>query len=213
MSDCAYENRKADDWKIHANWCANVDQGSSHDVYIAKCRSGVDQYTAVAACQADAGNAHWLEGGTREQVNAFMANKTPSDCTPPRVSPAPPSFQGVNVLPVIGDRRCPVVTGSAMYAHNTLPRSVVATIEQYGKTILREPWLVGTRDYRLEPTQMEFLGCSISPGDILGPRIEFSWGVTRIVDITAIRGTANAAVEAAKEAARKAAEKDKSRVP
>lgn len=86
---CAYEHRQSDDWKIHANWCANVDKGSSHDKYIDRCRQrGVDQFTAVSACQQDAGNDHWLEGGSRELVNSYMADKIPSDCTPP-VTPPP----------------------------------------------------------------------------------------------------------------------------
>jgi hypothetical protein len=78
-----------EDWKIHSNWCANVDDGSSHRVYLASCQNGQhDQYDSVLACQRDAGKNNG-DGGRavgaivtagRPAVNAFMADKHPPEC-------------------------------------------------------------------------------------------------------------------------------------
>jgi hypothetical protein len=75
------------DWQIHSNWCANVDDGSSHNVYMATCRCS-DQYDSVLACQRDAGNNNGdgggavraVEGAGRQRVNNFMENNKPAQC-------------------------------------------------------------------------------------------------------------------------------------
>jgi hypothetical protein len=75
------------DWQIHSNWCANVDNGSSHRVYMSTCQSA-DQYDSVLACQRDAGNNNGdggravsaIEQAGRQQVNQFMENNKPKQC-------------------------------------------------------------------------------------------------------------------------------------
>jgi hypothetical protein len=74
-------------WQAHANWCANVDNGSSHNVYMATCRNS-DQYDSVLACQRDAGRNNGdggaavraVEAAGRQQINAFMQNNKPAQC-------------------------------------------------------------------------------------------------------------------------------------
>jgi len=75
------------DWQIHSNWCANVDNGSSHRVYLNTCGSS-DQYDSVLACQRDAGlnngdggaAVRAVENAGRDAVNAYMENNKPRQC-------------------------------------------------------------------------------------------------------------------------------------
>jgi hypothetical protein len=75
------------DWQVHANWCANVDNGSSHRVYLNTCHSS-DQYDSVLACQRDAGRNNGdggkavaaIETAGRQQVNQYMENNKPREC-------------------------------------------------------------------------------------------------------------------------------------
>jgi hypothetical protein len=75
------------DWQIHSNWCANVDNGSSHRVYMNTCQSA-DQYDSVLACQRDAANNNGdggaavkaVEQAGRQQVNQYMENNKPKQC-------------------------------------------------------------------------------------------------------------------------------------
>jgi hypothetical protein len=79
--------QSAPDWQIHANWCANIDNGSSHSVYLATCRNS-DQYDSVLACQRDAAKNNSdggaairaIEAAGRQQVNIFMQNNKPLQC-------------------------------------------------------------------------------------------------------------------------------------
>jgi len=77
------------DWQIHSNWCANVDDGSSHKVYLATCDNGShDQYDSVLACLHDAAKNNGdggaavraIQGAGRPAVNAYMADKSPVSC-------------------------------------------------------------------------------------------------------------------------------------
>jgi hypothetical protein len=81
-----------EDWKIHSNWCANVDNGSSHRVYLSSCYHGTkDQYDSVLDCQRDAARNNGdggaavaaVEAAGRPAVNAFMADKHPASCDKP----------------------------------------------------------------------------------------------------------------------------------
>src|SRR5438045_1955731 len=57
------------DWKNHANWCANIDDGSSHKVYLSVCHHGIhDQYDSVLECQRDAGRNNGDGGRAVNQV-------------------------------------------------------------------------------------------------------------------------------------------------
>jgi hypothetical protein len=75
------------DWQIHSNWCANVDNGSSHQVYMSTCRTS-DQYDSVLACQRDAGKNNGdggaavraVEQAGRQQVNQYMESNKPKQC-------------------------------------------------------------------------------------------------------------------------------------
>lgn len=87
----ALEQSNNEDWKIHSNWCANVDNGSSHRVYLQYCHRGEhDQYDSVLACQRDAGQNNGdggsavraVENAGRPAVNAYMADKHPPECDP-----------------------------------------------------------------------------------------------------------------------------------
>ena len=77
----------APDWQIHSNWCANVDNGSSHQAYLAACRTQ-NQYDLVLACQRDAaknnGNGmnaiNAVTAAGRQAVNSYMANNKPLSC-------------------------------------------------------------------------------------------------------------------------------------
>jgi hypothetical protein len=79
------------DWQIHANWCANVDHGSSHGVYLRACHHGEhDQYYSVLECQKDAAKNN-DDGGAAvkaitdagpAKVNDYMKDKCPEDCKP-----------------------------------------------------------------------------------------------------------------------------------
>src|SRR5438876_1030454 len=69
------------DWKKHANWCANIDDGSSHKVYLSFCHHGKhDQYDSVLECQRDAGKNNGdggravraIQDAGRSAVNEFM---------------------------------------------------------------------------------------------------------------------------------------------
>jgi hypothetical protein len=76
-----------EDWKIHSNWCANVDNGSSHKVYLSTCASA-DQYDSVLACQRDAARGNGdggkavraIEEAGREAVNRYMEDNKPKSC-------------------------------------------------------------------------------------------------------------------------------------
>jgi hypothetical protein len=82
------------DWQIHSNWCANVDNGSSHKVYMSTCACS-DQYDSVLACQRDAGQNNGdggaavraIENAGRQNVNSYMENNKPAQC---RSSYGPP---------------------------------------------------------------------------------------------------------------------------
>ena len=85
-----------DEWKIHANWCANVDHGSSHNAYMNACTTA-DQYTAVLACQRDAAKNNG-DGGRAVRavtdagptaVNAYMNTVKPAACRPTATAPPP----------------------------------------------------------------------------------------------------------------------------
>jgi len=87
LSHAAVIGQQPPDWQIHANWCANVDNGSSHRVYMNTCASS-DQYDSVLACQRDAGANNGdggaavraVEGAGREAVNSYMENNKPRQC-------------------------------------------------------------------------------------------------------------------------------------
>ncbi len=77
------------DWQVNANWCANVDNGSSHRAYLATCNNGQsDQYDSVLACQRDAAKNNGdggaavrsIEDAGRPAVNAYMEDKCPVSC-------------------------------------------------------------------------------------------------------------------------------------
>jgi hypothetical protein len=83
-------------WKIHSDWCANKDRGTSYRAYMNIC-TAADQFDSVLACQNDAlrGNG---DGGRavravsdagRAAVNAFMESKKPSQCLSPGQVPKP----------------------------------------------------------------------------------------------------------------------------
>src|SRR5260370_33107581 len=75
------------DWQIHANWCANVDDGSSHRVYMST-RHNSDQYDSVLACQRDAAQNNGdggravaaVETARRQQVKDYMEHNKPQEC-------------------------------------------------------------------------------------------------------------------------------------
>ena len=75
------------DWQKHANWCANIDNGSSHRVYLNTCKVA-DQYDSVLACQRDAGknsgdggaSVRAVQGAGRPAINAYMTNNKPNSC-------------------------------------------------------------------------------------------------------------------------------------
>jgi len=85
------------DWQIHSNWCANVDNGSSHRVYMSTCGCS-DQYDSVLACQRDAGQNNKdggaavkaIEDAGRQNVNYYMENNKPAQCRS-SYGPTPPS--------------------------------------------------------------------------------------------------------------------------
>jgi hypothetical protein len=75
------------DWQIHSNWCANVDNGSSHRVYLGTCHNS-DQYDSVLACQRDAAQNNGdggaavraVEAAGRDNINAYMEQNKPKEC-------------------------------------------------------------------------------------------------------------------------------------
>jgi hypothetical protein len=87
----------AQEWHIHAQWCANPANGSSYAAYINSCKTN-DQYAAVLACQQDAAkNNH--DGGhavavvtaaPRDQMDAFMESRKGAGCLSSVPPPAPP---------------------------------------------------------------------------------------------------------------------------
>jgi hypothetical protein len=72
------------DWQKHAYWCAILDNGSSHKVYMSFCSSpGHDQFDAVVACQQDSGNGGAIlavQTAGRDAVNQFMQNHRNPAC-------------------------------------------------------------------------------------------------------------------------------------
>ena len=61
-------------WRIHADWCAFQDHGSSHHAWHRSCQKA-DQFDSVLACQRDSGTSSGINEVTaagRPAVNAYM---------------------------------------------------------------------------------------------------------------------------------------------
>ncbi len=165
----------AQDWQIHSNWCANLDRGSSHQVYLDTCKRA-DQYDSVLACQNDAlrGNGdggravRQVSDAGRAAVNAFMENRKPSQCRssdPPLPSTAPPPASASDYVSILNDSGAGNACSNrvdnafgAWWLRNTGSRNIVATVHL---TILHGSGAATESDQqvRVPPRTSQMLGC------------------------------------------------------